>query len=138
MLFWQLCPGIFQALVAGGFSKPGIELAVLWTSSLWTCALASNADVSPSACGVGIQRLFTPTSEGAGLASWASSVPTAGMHFAICVRQGTMPTVSGVTYWTSRSPLQSLLKHISPLPTASWCVGAYLCIYFSFSWLSMG
>lgn len=38
MLFWQLRPGIFQALVAGDFSKPGIELAVLWTSSLWTCA----------------------------------------------------------------------------------------------------
>lgn len=68
MLFWQLRPGIFQALVAGDFSKPGIELAVLWTSSLWTCALASNADVSPSACGVGIQRLFTPTSGEAGLA----------------------------------------------------------------------
>lgn len=50
------------------FSKPGIELAVLWSSSLWTCALGSNADVSPLACGVGIQRLYIPTAGEAGLA----------------------------------------------------------------------
>lgn len=76
--------GIFQALVAGCFSKLRIELAVL-TSSLWTCALGSNAGISPSACGVGIQGLYTPPSGEAGLALRASSAPTAGRHFAICV-----------------------------------------------------
>lgn len=49
------------------------------------CVLGSNADVSPLACGVGIQRLYTPTAGEAGLAPQACLVPTAGRHFAICV-----------------------------------------------------
>lgn len=51
---------IFQVLVAGGFSKPGIEVAVLWTSSgMATSVIWGLMQVFfPLACGVGIQRLY--------------------------------------------------------------------------------
>lgn len=79
---------IFQVLVAGGFSKPGIEVAVLWTSSGMATSVIW-----------GLMQVFflwpvewefkdfiyISTSGEARLAPFASSAPTAGRHFAICV-----------------------------------------------------
>lgn len=59
------------------------------------CALGSNAGISLSACGAGIQKLYISTSGEASLAPWASSAPTAGRHFAICVSWGTIASYLG-------------------------------------------